>query len=469
MCNICNRIKVMIEGNVPGSFRDPSGFLFVQDGSIYRQVNALYRNHYDHLLKSGLYQDLVDAELLIAHSEASLNLARSDDAYKIIRPEVVPFISYPYEWSFSQLKVAALATLEIQKRALTFGMSLKDCSAYNIQFVGGKPLFIDTLSFEMYQEGLPWVAYRQFCQHFLATLALMNYRDIRLNQLLRVYIDGIPLDLASSLLPFRSRFKLPLLLHIHLHARSQQYFSDKVVDRDTARGRVSRQSLLGLIDSLESAVNKLQWSPQGTDWTDYYQDDSYDSVGIEHKKQLVANFLDEAAPRTVWDLGSNIGLFSRIAANKGIPTISWDMDPGCVDINYRQVVSNSETNLLPLVLDLTNPSPPIGWENRERMSILERGPADAVLALALVHHLAISNNVSLDRIADFLAKLCSWLIIEFVPKGDSKVQRLLSTREDIFPNYTRQGFENEFGRLFVIKHSEQIRNSKRILYLMKRR
>jgi len=179
--------------------------------------------------------------------------------------------------------------------------------------------------------------------------------------------------------------------------------------------------------------------------------------------------LDEAAPQTVWDLGGNVGLFSRIVSDRGIQTISWDMDPGCVDINYRQVVANGETNLLPLVLDLTNPSPAIGWENRERMSILERGPADTVLALALVHHLAISNNVPLDKIADFLAKLCSWLIIEFVPKSDPKVQRLLSTREDIFPNYTRQGFENELGRLFVIKRSEQIRNSKRILYLMERR
>jgi len=462
-------MKVMTEGNVPGSFRDPNGFLFFREGSIYRQVNGLYQNHYDHLLKSGLYQSLVDAGLLIAHTEASLNLARSDDAYKIIQPEVVPFISYPYEWSFSQLKAAALATLEIQKRALTFGMSLKDSSAYNIQFMKGKPVLIDTLSFEIYQEGLPWVAYRQFCQHFLAPLALASYRDIRLNQLLRVYIDGIPLDLAASLLPFRSHFKLPLLLHIHLHARSQQHFSDKVVDRDKARGKVSRQSLLGLMDNLESAVKKLQWSPQGTDWADYYQDDSYDSVGIEHKKQLVADFLDEAAPQTVWDLGGNVGLFSRIAADRGIQTISWDMDPGCVDINYRQVVSNGEINLLPLVLDLTNPSPPIGWENRERMSILERGPADTVLALALVHHLAISNNVPLDRIADFLARLCSWLIIEFIPKDDPKVQRLLSTREDIFPNYTRPGFENEFSRLFAIKRSEQIQNSQRTLYLMERR
>jgi hypothetical protein len=362
-----------------------------------------------------------------------------------------------------------LATLEIQKRALTFGMSLKDSSAYNIQFVRGKLTVIDTLSFEMYQEGLPWVAYRQFCQHFLAPLALMSYRDIRLSQLLRVYIEGIRLDLAASLLPFCSRFKLPLLLHIHLHGKSQQHFSDKVVDRDTARGRVSRQSLLGLIDNLESAVRKLRWSPQGTARADYYQDDSYDSVGIEHKKQLVANFLDEAAPKTVWDLGGNIGLFSRIAANKGLQAISWDVDPGCVDINYRQVVTNGETNLLPLVLDLTNPSPPIGWENRERVSILERGPADTVLALALVHHLAISNNVPLHKIADFLAKLCSWLIIEFVPKSDPKIQRLLSTREDIFPNYTRQGFKNESSRFFAIKRSEQIRNSQRILHLMQRR
>jgi len=205
--------RMMNSVTIPSSFRDPSGVLFVRDGSIFRQVNTIYKDNYDHLMNSGIYETLVADKLLIPHEEVDIEGVNPDLAYKIIKPELIPFISYPYEWSFSQLKDAALATLRIQKRSVDFGMSLKDCSAYNIQFRNGKPVFIDTLSFEKYHEGQPWVAYRQFCQHFLAPLALMSCRDVRLNQLLRVYIDGVPLDLASSLLPFRTRFVFSLLSH----------------------------------------------------------------------------------------------------------------------------------------------------------------------------------------------------------------------------------------------------------------
>ena len=269
---------------IPSSFRDPSGFLFYLDGSIFRQVNTIYKENYDHLMNSGIYEILVADKLLIPHEEVDIEGVNPDLAYKIIKPELIPFISYPYEWSFSQLKDAALATLSIQKRSVDFGMSLKDCSAYNIQFRNGKPVFIDTLSFEKYHEGQPWVAYRQFCQHFLAPLALMSCRDVRLNQLLRVYIDGIPLDFTSSLLPFRTRFIFSLLSHIHLHARSQKHYADKAVD--VSGKRVSRMSFLGLINNLESAVKKLRWQPGGTEWADYYDDTNYSSDALGHKKQI---------------------------------------------------------------------------------------------------------------------------------------------------------------------------------------
>ena len=194
--------------NISGSFRDPSGFLFSQDGLIYRQINNCYKENYDYLINSGLYKDLLNSGLLISHKEVGSAYARSNDAYKIIRPEPLVFISYPYEWCFSQLRDAALLTLKIQKKSLQHGMSLKDCSAYNIQFKKSKPIFIDTLSFEKYEADRPWVAYKQFCQHFLVPLALMVYKDIRLSQLFRIYIDGIPLDLAIKLLPFYSYFNL---------------------------------------------------------------------------------------------------------------------------------------------------------------------------------------------------------------------------------------------------------------------
>src|SRR5215216_3085012 len=242
------------------SFRDPSGFLFSRDGVLYRQVNRKYEQEYARFMESGLYDKLVKAGLLVAHVEVDQAPAQVDLAHKIIQPERVPFISYPYEWSFGQLQDAAFATLSIQRRALKVGMSLKDASAYNIQFVRGKATLIDTLSFEFYKEGQPWVAYRQFCQHFLAPLALMALKDIRLNQLLRVYIDGVPLDLASELLPWSSRFNFGLLTHIHLHAGAQKKYAGLASEEVKSRGgSMGKQAMTGLIESLESTIKKLEW------------------------------------------------------------------------------------------------------------------------------------------------------------------------------------------------------------------
>jgi hypothetical protein len=383
----------------------------------------------------------------------------------VIEPQLVPFISYPYEWCFSQLKDAALIQLKIQEICFDFGMSLKDCSAYNVQFTAGRPVLIDTLSFEKYREGTPWVAYRQYCQHFLAPLALMSYKDIRLNQLLRIYIDGVPLDMASSLLPFRTRLKFSILSHIHLHARSQKRFASRT--EGISGYKTGRLSFVGIIESLESATKQLQWQPRGTEWADYYEDTNYSQEAFDHKKQTVAEFLDSIKPTTVWDLGANTGEFTSIASNRGIFTVSVDIDPAAVEKNYLALVRGKESNILPLLLDLTNPSPGIGWENRERMSLSERGPVDAVMALALIHHLAISNNVPLGRIASFLSLICNWLIIEFVPKQDSQVQRLLATRDDIFTDYTQAAFEREFREYFAIENSVMIKGSERILYLMR--
>ncbi len=451
---------------LPSSFRDPSGFLFQRDGVIYRQVNRVYREDYDRLMESGLYRALVDDDLLIPHEEVGLAPSVPELAYKIIQPEAIPFISYPYEWCFSQLKDAALTTLRIQRKALEVGMTLRDSSSYNIQFRHGRPVFIDTLSFGRYTEGQPWIAYGQYCQHFLAPLALMGYRDVRLRRLLRTYIDGLPLDLASSLLPWRTRLRFSLLSHIHLHARSQRHFADRQVD--VKQRKVGRYALLGIINSLESAVKGLRWMAGGTEWADYYQDTNYSTQAFEDKKKIVAGFLERVAPATAWDLGGNVGVFSRLASERGASTVCFDVDPAAVEKNYSFCRQAAETPMLPLVLDLTNPSPGIGWEGRERMSLQERGPADVVLALALVHHLAISNNVPLSRIAGFLGDISRWLVIEYVPKEDSQVQRLLATREDVFPGYTQEAFEREFGRLFTITDTAPVEESRRTLYLMQR-
>lgn len=456
-----------MHNDIPGSFRDPHGFVFFHDNTLYRQVNRSYREHYERFTESGLYAALTAAEMLIPHAEVSDNLACSQEAYKILQPERIPFISYPYEWSFSQLRDAALLTLTLQKKALERGMSLKDCSAYNIQFRHGKPIGIDTLSFECYRENSPWVAYRQFCQHFLAPLALMAHTDIRLNQLLRTSIDGIPLDLASCLLPMQTRLNFGLLLHLHLHAKSQQYFAGKSVRMRKAS--VSRQALFGLIDSLETAIRKLRWRPTGTAWADYYDDTNYSVEAFEQKRQIVSAMLTRLGPQNIWDLGANTGKFSRLASHQGIFTVAFDNDPAAVEKLYLEQLHTPDPLLLPLLLDLTNPSPAIGWQHQERLSLCQRGPADAVLALALIHHLAIGNNVPFTRIAEFFHTVCSGLIVEFVPKHDSQVQRMLATREDIFTAYTQSAFEEAFQRYFEIQQTVAIPDTERVLYCMTRR
>ena len=449
-----------------GSFRDPAGFLFTEDGILYRQINQVGFDDYFKLMESGLYQDLIQAKLLIPHEEITQYQTESLPPYLIIKPQKVQFISYPFEWSFSQLKHAALLTLEIQRRALQHEMSLKDCSAYNIQFHKGKPILVDTLSFEQYREGEPWAAYRQFCQHFLGPLALVAYSDVRLSQLLRTNIDGIPLDLTSELLPRKTRLNFSLYIHIHLHARSQKKYSDNEIDRDQSRRQIQKHQLLGLVGNLETSIKKLTWKASQTDWSDYVEFHNYSQAASNHKKELLSVYLTKINSQNVWDLGANTGEYSRLASAQGSNTIAFDVDPGAVELNYLQTVKEGDNNLLPLIMDLTNPSPGLGWANQERQSLSERGPADAILALALIHHLAISNNLPLEHIAQFLSQLCRWLIIEFVPKDDPQVKRLLRVRKDIFTDYNQSQFIEMFGKYFEIINHQQIKETDRILYLM---
>ncbi|HEX9665265.1 MAG TPA: SAM-dependent methyltransferase [Thermodesulfobacteriota bacterium] len=451
----------------PGSFRDRSGFVFLRDYQIYRQVNKDYADNYEAFMGSGLYNELVKKRSLIEHEEVSIGYALSDDAYKIIKPRLIPFISYPYEWCFSQYKGAALLTLDIQRTAFDYGMSLKDASAYNIQFIDCEPVLIDTLSFEKYKEGEPWIAYRQFCQHFLGPLALICYKDVRLSQLMKVFIDGFPLDLVSSLLPFRTKTKFSLISHIHLHSKAQKMFSDKGFN-DKKR-TISRIGIISIIDSLKSAVQSLTWDPEKTVWSDYYDKTNYTERGFAHKREIVSMYLDELREaKSLWDFGSNVGEFSRIAARKGLQTISFDADPQVVEENYLKATREGEKNLLPLLCDLTNPSPDIGWENKERSSLLKRGPADTVLALAVIHHLAIANNVPLSNLAKFFSSICKALIIEFIPKSDTRVQKLLSTRQDIFKDYNQECFEYEFKNYFSVLDSVLVKDSERSIYLMRK-
>ena len=447
------------------SFRDPSGFVFTRDGVLYRQVNRVFRDEFEAVTASGLYDELAGSRLMVPHRLASLNLAASGEAVAVLEPEPIPFISYPYEWSFGQLRDAGLLTLELQERALVRGLTLRDASAYNVQFDGGRPVFIDTLSFEPRKEGAPWMAYRQFCEHFLLPLALMSRVDIGLGSLLRTHLDGVPLELGARLLGARSWRSLGLLFHVRLHAAAQRRYRDRTPGA-AAQRPVNVGTLLGLVRSLRAGIEGLKWNPAGTEWSDYTSDNNYTAAAAGSKRELVTDLLRGRGVRTVWDLGANTGEYSRAARAVAERVVAFDVDPAAVELNYRRVRAEDEGGILPLLMDLTNPSPALGWAHRERHSLEQRGPADALLALALVHHLAIGHNLPLGRIAEFFARLGRTLVIEFVPKSDSQVQRMLRSRPDIFPCYTREGFEAAFRTSFEIDAVHPVAGSERLLYLM---
>jgi len=453
----------------PASFRDPESYVVRFNGLVHRVITDDYLPVYNQLKQSGLYDELVEAGLLLEHSASKNHRLKDafDDAKLILTPKQISFISYPYEWSYTELKDAALTTLEIQRRALSRGFVLKDASAFNIQFIDGRPMLIDLGSFAIYKEGEPWVAYRQFCQHFLAPLSLAAYRDTALLALSRNFIDGIPLNLAAGLLPKKTALRPRMLTHLMLHAKAQSRYQNSARSPRLAAKRrsLSQKHLTALVLDLAKAVKQLRWRPGETEWGEYYKNTNYSDKSARAKQKAVQECLESAKPTTTWDLGANDGRYSRLAAKYGA-VIAWDIDPVAVDANYRHVKQTGPSAMLPLILDLTNPSPALGWAHQERMSLIQRGPADVVMALALIHHLAISHNVPFEKIAEFMAACGQKLIIEFVPKDDSKVQLLLSSRRDIFTTYTQPHFETAFKKYFRIIKKIPVKNSRRTLYYM---
>ena len=316
------------------------------------------------------------------------------------------------------------------------------------------------------RQGAPWVAYRQFCEHFLVPLALMSRVDVDLASLLRTHLDGIPLELGARLLGGRSWLRPGLLLHVQLHAMAQRRYRDRAPEAGVTRRGVSAHTVHGLARGLRGVVEGLSWDPGGTEWSDYTSDNNYSAEAASSKRDLVAGMIRGRGASSVWDLGANTGEYSRAALSAADHVVAFDLDPAAVERNYRRVRAEGERAILPLRMDLTNPSPALGWAHRERLSLEQRGPADVLLALALIHHLAIGHNLPLERVADFMARLGRTLVVEFVPKGDSQVRRMLRSRPDIFPRYTREGFEAAFSTSFHIDTVTPVAGSERLMYLM---
>lgn len=447
----------------PASFRDPSGFIFEKDGKFFRQVNKSYAAEYDLLHASGLYAALVKKEWLVAHTENSQIIAENESWYKTLEPEQIPFISYPYEWCYGQFRDAALLTLSVLRASLDHGMIIKDATPYNVQFVRGKAIFIDTLSFEKYDASKPWVAYRQFCNLFLFPLYLEYYLKTDFQKTLIAWPDGIPVDVTSRLLPLKSGLSLGVWLHVYL-----QNTVTKNVQGKTQEERFNKKKLLQLVTHLEGTILRLSTRMGRSVWSNYYSDTILSPEYLAEKEKIFRNIISGLLARTALDLGCNDGYFSKIMADQGISVVAVDNDSRSISNLYDDISSEKRTNLLPLVLDAANPSPAIGFRNRERAAFHDRIRTDLVVALALVHHLVIGKNISLPVLADYFAGIAPVLIIEWIPKNDDKVQQMLASRKDVFAGYSQAEFETQFSRHFNIVSRYPVAGTVRTIYLMEK-
>jgi len=448
------------------SFRDPSGYVFTEDNIVKRVINPIYFEQFKILTDSGFYNTLFEKKYLIPHKTYSENKDKI-----IIEAQKIPFVNYPYEWSFLQYKHAALLTLKIQKLSLENNFTLKDASAFNITFHKGKPIFIDTLSFDFYKENNPWLAYKQFIMHFLGPLVLSKYFGQEHLKMLSQNLEGISLQKLSGLLPFKSYFSPTLLTNIHLLAKyDKKYESDK----KTINNNLTKASQIKLIDGLYDYILNLSVNEK-TEWDHYYNQINYNDVAYQFKKEVVKDWFLSIKGKTLIDIGGNDGTFSRELQEQAALLIVADVDPNAVEQNYRQVVKNKEKTVLPIVVDVLNPAANYGFNNEERFSFINRvkdANLDGCLALAVIHHITLSGNIPFSLSAQFFSKMASNLLIEFPTRNDSWVQFLLDSKREFknhFDYYNEENFEIEYAVYFEIVKKERIPSSERILYSLKRR
>jgi hypothetical protein len=452
------------------SFRDDTASVYRRNSSVFRFISRDYGPNYQKLMKSGLYKELIDRKLLISHREVeSPEQINADINYiTVIKPQTIPFISYPYEWSFSQLKDAALLTLEIQETALRYGMTLKDANAWNVQFLDGKPIFIDTSSFEIYREGSPWGAYGQFSQYFLLPLVLMARRDIRLNSLLISYPEGVPLELGVKLIPWTCWTNVSLASHLLATAFTHNMYKKKPGKSD-ASVKLPANALHSLVENLKNTIEGIRIKEDPSTWSDYYNDNTYSRAANESKHQIIESILSQKPRNIVWDMGANTGVYSKLASNYAKQVLAFDSDPLCVEKHYCHLKQAGETTILPILMNCAAPSPALGWAHSERLSLNDRAPCDLLMALALIHHISIGNSIDFARVSEYFHSLTKELIIEFVPRDDAQVVRLLEQRTNDCPGYNSEHFEEAFLKDFTLISKTVVADSQRTIYHFSRK
>jgi len=441
------------------SFKDPAARVFCLEGEagyIFRELSPSYLPHYNQFKSSGLAAELIKKNWLVPFEEIS-----GENNVVILKAKKVHFVAYPYEWTFNQWKDAALLTLKIQYQALKHGMILKDATPFNIVFDGARPLFIDLSSFEIYKEGEPWKAFKQFSENFYIPLLLVKYFDAAGNDIYLNNSNGITIGRGLSLLPAKAYFNFNTLFFLALPGRIRKQLDGK--QQAKTSGNITLKKSIQFADQLFAAVNKLKQSTLQTKWNDYY-DKNIDAAYLKEKEQVVKDWIvNGSSDKTLIDFGCNTGNFSKLVAAHVRSVIAFDEDMRSADELYLYCKEKKILNIFPFTANLSQPTPAVGWNNREQASLKERLLGDVGLALALIHHLAISNHIRFEMMADFFAATCRELIIEFVPKEDAKVQLLLSSREDIFDWYTPELFRQAFLPQFSLVKEHRFSNN-RVLF-----
>jgi ribosomal protein L11 methylase PrmA len=382
----------------PGSFRDPDSRVFSADGRILRLLSERGLADWRAFSGSALFAALVEEGKLVGTREAADTPAVAglhDGVAGVLEHDVVPFVSYPYEWSFGMLRDAALLQLELVRRAVEAGLMVKDSTPYNVQFRGARPVFVDVGSFEPLREGEPWAGYRQFCMLFLYPLLLEAWKDVPFQPWLRGSIDGIKPQELRSLLSFRDRFRRGALTHVFLHARLERSYEERDADlkRELKAAGFRKELILANVKKLEKLVAGLTRRGGDSAWSGYGPTTTYSDEDAERKARFVAEAVAAERPRVVWDLGANEGRHARIAAETAEQVLAVDADEVVVDRLYAALKGEGAGTILPLTMNLADPSPGLGWRGLERRPLGARGTPDLALCLALVHHLSIGGNV----------------------------------------------------------------------------
>ncbi|HDP34244.1 MAG TPA: class I SAM-dependent methyltransferase [Candidatus Hydrogenedentes bacterium] len=454
-----------------GSFRDRNNQVYLLGNRVLRGLSEKALENWRHFEQSKVYRRYAASGNIVASrvidDSAARQLVAADDRWAACLEHVrVPFINYSYEWCFEMLKDAALLHLELMENGLCDNLILKDASAFNIQFVGAQPVFIDIPSFEQYVPGTPWVGFRQFCQHFLYPLMLQSYKRVSFRPWLRGNVDGISPEECSRLMSLRDMLRPGVFSLVYLQSKLVAALGNAKTSMldETRDSEFGKEIIFANIKKLRRIIRKLDWSPPRSEWSEYESTHSYDAACFNRKSAFVRKAAAQRHRQSAWDIGCNTGHFSRILAEGSDYVVAMDVDELAVQRFYHELKQEKNRNILPLVCDVTNPSPRLGWRCEERLSLLDRETPALVLCLALVHHLVITGNIPLVQVMDWLATFKCEVVIEMLTKKDPMVQKLLLNKTDQYPEFTVEGFEAIAARYFVTQEKEEIMPDRRFLY-----